>query len=389
MAKAKEDTIPTDAALSILRDMLRQDWCDRRCPRCGTETILPGIDEQTGDRTCGNGHHFETEFVNIPLAAVKDLYWTVIKWSNDNAFDIQNLVDVEQRLEATVAYPHPNGGTVDRTLSGQLDAVFLLGTAFDHMAILDWKDTWGMPAEHDEGEDDDLSFKGYFQQRFYAWLVFKNYPSIDKVTTREFYVRFSAPREATLTRTELPELEAEFSALAERYDRVWDEHLSMGGEDDAKHRKPFRPTPGKQCGWCVRPSACPIPAFARGDGRIVDEVEAEQFARQVIVAEDVLKSGRKALRAYADVHGPIAVKDAKGVRVLGFQESIRIERPSLEDLEQRERELGRPLNSVEMRSLYKRRRTTRFGPHTPKQVDEGAAEAVLQAQLEQSIAEAP
>jgi hypothetical protein len=36
-----------------------------------------------------------------------------------------------------------------------------------------------------------LGFDGYFQQRFYAWLIFKNYPSAQSVTLREFYVRFT------------------------------------------------------------------------------------------------------------------------------------------------------------------------------------------------------
>jgi hypothetical protein len=385
MARLGEEKIPTDAALSILRDLLRQDWADRRCPRCGVEEILPGIDELTGERTCGNGHRFETELVNLPAAAAKDLAWVTIKWAHDNTFDIRHLVDVEQRLEATAHYPHPGGGSVSRVLSGQLDALFVVDD-LSHAIVLDWKDTWGLPAEHDEG-DDEVSFKGYFQQRFYAWLIFKNYAGVDKVTLREFYVRFSATREASLERDELPELESEFAALAERFDRVWDEHLAMG-EDTNAGRRPFRPTPGKCCNWCTRPSACPIPQFARGDGRIIDADAAALFGRQVLAAEATLKQGRKALRAFTDVNGPIAVKDAKGTREMGYRETVRVERPSLEDLERAERERGRPLTSVEVRGLYKRRRITRFGSHTPRAVDEGAAQAELERQLKESILQA-
>jgi hypothetical protein len=384
MARLNEDEIPVDAALEILRDVLRQDKADRTCPKCQTDDIKPGIELETGMRECGNGHLFETELVNVPLAMVKDLYWIVIKWAHDNSFDIGALADVEQRLQATVAYPHPHGGYVRRVLTGQLDSLLVEGPDLSHAIVLDWKDTWGLPAEHDPGEDDDVSFGGYFQQRFYAWLVMANYPSVEKVTLREYYVRFSAPREASLTREELPELERELGALAERFDRLWDEYLRMPEEERSK-KSPFRPTPGKHCNWCIRPAACPIPAFARLDGRIVDEHAAEQFARQVLVAESVLKQGRAALRAYAEVRGPIPIHDAKGARAMGFRESVRVERPSLEDIAAAEQQKGGPLNSVEVRALYKTRRSTRFTSFVPKGVDEGAAEAELQAQLEASI----
>lgn len=384
MARLNEEEIPVDAALEILRDVLRQDRADRKCPKCDSEDILPGIDMETGQRECSNGHRFETEFVNVSLAMVKDLYWIVIKWAHEHTFSIADLADVEQRLQATVVYPHPSGGFVRRVLTGQLDALLVSGPDLSLATVLDWKDTWGLPAEHDEGQDDEVSFGGYFQQRFYAWLVMSNYQSIEKVVLREFYVRFSAPREVSLSREHLPELEREMGALAERFDRQWDEYLRLPAEEREK-KAPFRPTPGKHCNWCIRPGACPIPAFARLDGRLIDEAAAEEFARQVIVAEAVLKQGRAALRSWADVHGPVPIKDAKGARAMGYVESNRVERPSLEDLEKAERIKGGPLDSVEVRALYKHKRSTRFQTFVPRGVDEGAAEATLQQQLEASI----
>ena len=262
-------------------------------------------------------------------------------------------------------YPHPMGGTVPRKLTGKLDAT-ILEESEDGMVVIDWKDTWGMPPET------EVSFEGYFQQRFYAWLIFANYPSITRVTLREFYARFSATREATVTRADEPELHSELSALAERFDRSWTERV-------------FPASPGKHCNYCIRPGACPIPEFARGDGRIIDEAAAEDFARQLIVGEQVVKGARAALRAYSEVHGPIPVRDAKGRRALGFVERESTLRPSLEDLERAERLKGGPLNPAELRELYRTRRETRFTHFTPEDVDEAELEAEVRRQLEASI----
>lgn len=380
MALQGEDEIPVDAALSILRDVIRQENADKVCPVCETTEIKPGIDLETGDRECARGHRFETEFVNVPLAMVKDLFWCAIKWANDNSFDHRALVDVEQRLEGEVRYPHPRGGYVARRITGKLDALLAesLNARLDHGIVLDWKDTWGMPAET------EVSFGGYFQQRTYALLVFQNYPSINRVTLREQYVRFSQVREAVLTREDEPEIMSELAALVERFDRSWDEFLRMP-VDTREGRKPFRPTPGKHCNWCTRPAACPVPVFAKGEGRIIDEKRAAEVARQLLAGEATVKAARAALRAYADVHGPVAIKDAKGARALGYTTSERVERPSLEQLEQAERNLGRPLTSVEVRKLYRKKVVAKFQAHTPVDVDEAAMEAELVRQLEASI----
>jgi hypothetical protein len=364
MASVGEDEIPTDAALTILRDLLRQDEVDRACPECGGK-VRPGLDK-LHRRACENGHRFETEFVNLPLAEVKDLHWCVIKWAHDNSFDIARLVDVEQRLQAEVRYPHPSGGTVPRILSGKLDAVFL--DEFDEQmaVIIDWKDTWGMPPQT------EVSFEGYFQQRFYAWLVFRNYPAVERVTLREFYVRFSDVREATVSREDEPEIHSELAALVERFDRAWEERL-------------FPASPGKHCGWCARPDVCPIFKETRGDGRVVDDDEAAKLARELIVADQRVKGARAALRAWVEHHGPIAVKDAKGRRALGFVETESTLRPSLDDLERAERNKGGPLNSLELRQLYKTRKQTRFQHHNPPMVDEAEVEEEIRRQLEASI----
>jgi len=379
MYRMGEDQIPVGEALAILHETLRQDDADRACPVCGVEKIKRGLDRATCQRECENGHKFDTQLVNVPIAMAKDLHWIVVKWANENAFDIGNLVDVEQRLRAEVRYPDARrGGTVPRQLTGAIDALFVEGT--DRAIVVDWKDTWAVPGET------DVSFSGYFQQRFYAWLVFKNYPSVQEVVLREFYVRFSQSREAVVYRHHEDEIHEELSALAERFDRMWEEQLALEEAGATKDKWSFVPTPGKHCSFCIRPSACPIPVFGRGEGRITDAGRAEAVARQLLVGEEVVKRARADLRAYASTHGPIAVKDAKGKRALGYVSEERTARPSLEDLEKLERELGRPPSAAEMRGLYKTTRGTKFKAHTPEHVDEAALEATIQEQLAASIA---
>jgi hypothetical protein len=385
MAGLSEDSIPVDAALGILRDVMRQDDVDRRCPGCGSENLMLGMSND-GKRRCRDcKHEFETDLVNLSEDSARSLYWTAIKWAHDNAFDIQNLVDVEKRAEATIYYPNRDlGGMVPRRLTGQIDALFIddAGTAI----VIDWKDMWSLPPAHEPGEDDEVSFKGYFQQRFYAWLIFKQpeYHFVQRVTLREFYVRYSQPREATVTRADEAEIEGELAALAERFDRQWDEQLRLRRNS---RRTAFRPTPGKHCGFCILPTSCPIPAPARDEGRITTAEEAELEARRLLVSERIVKQARGALQTYGELNGPIPIRDAKGKRVLGFMPAQRTERPSLEQVEAAEREKGGPLSSAELKALYKTKDGTRWGKFVPKEmtVPPGLSDEEIAEALEASI----
>lgn len=364
MNSMDEGQIEVDVALAILHEVLRQDDIDRECPECGTTEIEPGVDH--GDRRCANGHLFETDLVNVPMAHVKDLYWIVKKWASENEFDIANLVDIEKRLVANVRYV-VDGIGVERLLTGQLDALLVEGDYDDHAIVLDWKDTWGLPSPT------DVSFEGYFQQRFYGWLVMRNYKPIEKVTLREYYVRRSVVREATIWREQLDDIEAELSALAERFDRSVEEGTWV-------------PTPGKHCSYCPRPTACPIPRFARGEGRITDEKDASERARQLIVAQAIVKQNTEALAAWADQHGPIPIRDAKGVRVLGHRQAPRVSRPTQDELRAAIMQAGN-VQSLDVDSLYKETKITRFEPHVPngKETEE---DAVNIAALEEALADA-
>jgi hypothetical protein len=362
MAEMEEGTLPTDQAVAILDECLRQHDIDQRCPDCPApivERFQPERDDGPGFPRirCANGHEHSSSFVNIPFEEIKDLRWVVIKWATDNAFDIDKLVDVEQRLKATLRYPDGQGGHIERVLTGQLDALFLAGLEDEQMIVLDWKDSWGIPAPT------ELGFDGYFQQRFY--------PSIMSVTLREFYVRHSEPREATVMRGDIDDVEAELAALVERFDRAWSEGV-------------FPPTPGHHCQFCPRPAACPIFPGVRHEGMITDDETALRVAREMTVAESALSARREALKAYTSVKGPVEVSSHKGRRGWLHKPSKRVSRPSREDME---KALAASRSGVPLRldDLYREAKVARFGLHAIKDIPDAPEDAQLMSALEASI----
>lgn len=368
MARMGEDTIPVDAALAVLDEVIGQDYADTECPECASDKILPGLSKYM-ERTCSNcGAMFQTEFVNVPRKHIADLVWVTKKWAHDNAFDTSHIIDVEKRLRATVHYSLL-GLAVERVLSGQLDVLMVDPADPSHAIVIDWKDTWKLPAKT------TISDEGFFQQRFYAWLVMANYKAVERVTLREFYVRRSETREATLWRHDHDQLEHEFAALVRKFDKAYEEQVWV-------------PSPGAHCGWCARPTKCPIPTFTRGAGRITDERGAKQVAAQLIVAKRAARAAEDALRSWVDLHGPIQVKDAKGKRVYGFVESESTSRPSRDEIERALLQAGGELTAADLERLYRPAKQTRFIDHAPPEREADGADKSLIEGLERSLARA-
>lgn len=354
MEEHQEKTIPVDLALAILRECLRQH-------------DVPAND-----------------VVNIPHSEIKDLRWTVIKFANDNAFDIDQLASVEERLEGLVEYERPEGGMVQRRVSGQLDALFLPDPS--HAVCLDWKDTWALPPAKELSED------GYFQQRIYGFLVLERYPSVHFVTLREHYVRHDPgdsigtgnTREATVSREELPDIKDEIAALVERFDRAV-EHGNWPPKED-EELVLWTPSPGKHCSFCPRPAACPIFPDARVSGAITDPEQAKRYAAEAEVAKAALDQRMKAMKAWSDVRGPIPVRHAKDPnRVWGYKPTTRKERPTRETLEAALAVHG---PDVDLDSLYVTRPATRFIQHTNPPVAPEPVDAELMAALDESVRQA-
>jgi len=327
---------------------------------------------------------------------------TLRKWARDNSFTIAEIYGVEERLQAVITYPDGAGGVVERTLTGQLD-LLLVDPSGAHATVPDWKDTWKLPTKKgaeadlddfdDEAEDvgdDTLSLEGYFQQRFYALLIFLCLPAVQSVTLREFYVRRSKPREATIWRHELPNLVAYFSATAERFDRCYETAI-ITRRGRVRRRvlatvaQWGEPSPGAHCSYCPGAMDCPVPPEAREAGMITSPAEAQTIAGILIRAKRVVKMTEASLRTWADREGPVRVKDAKRDRFFGYVEAERVERPSLKKLNEA------MLAGRDPRTLYRAKTHTRFADFSPddqvnREISDEDTVAMFEAAVEQAKA---
>jgi len=255
------------------------------------------------------------EVVSLPLKEQRILRIAAIKFLHDQEFNMTRLIDVERRLYAEVSYPHPETGVaLTRSITGQLDA--LVADPATEMngwspgaIVLDWK-LWLQPPPRYSGERTDspegVSYMGYFQQRFYALLVFRNFPSIERVTLREYYPLAQEARTATVTREQEEHIEREMGLLAERLDRA----IGEGSKS-----KIWRPSPGQHCAMCAKPNRCPIEADVRafsGEGGIGRLSEARRMAAEYVLATHVRKQLHEALKPWVQQYGPLPVKSAKG-----------------------------------------------------------------------------
>jgi len=237
----------------------------------------------------------------VPMKEIAELRITTKKWALDNSFRIENIVSIEERYNHVLGYPDPvTGEAVARVVTGQPD-LLLIDEAQD-ATVVDWKDTWGLPPES------EISAGGFFQQRFYAMLVFGAYPSVQTVTLREFYPRYSQRREATIGREKFAELEAEFAALVERFDRAWTDHIESGAGEPINAEDgralpialtAFPPSPGAHCTYCKMPEHCPIMPEARGEGSITNAEQASAASGRLLVAKAIVKKEGASLRAWS------------------------------------------------------------------------------------------
>lgn len=258
------------------------------------------------------------ERVRLPLREVKNLRWMAAKFAKDNRFSIRKVVDVEHRLEAKLAYRDDEGELRERVLTGQLDALIADPDSEDEAIIIDWKSGWGLPPErHQDADDPGLSYHGYFQQRFYGWLVMMNYPHIKAVTLREFYTRRSKLRPARIKRAEMPAVEEDLARAVRDLDLC----LASGKPKKLKLPQvaPWMPSPGKHCAHCPAAARCPIESDAREKYAVTSQKQAERMVAELEVAEAIRSSHREALRPYVEEHGPVGARWSKGRRAFGLK----------------------------------------------------------------------
>lgn len=305
-------TIPRREAVEILIETLRQEWT--RNER-GEKIPLPAED-----------------IVRVPMRSMPELRMAVDKFAKDNEFSTHKIVDIEKKLEAPISYTRADGRRVTRTITGTLDV--LLFDPPDGSIVIDWKDTFGLPPEprdsESQGYDDEelkgLSFHGYFQQRVYGYLVMMNYRNVDRVTLREFYVRKTKVRKATLHRHQLPDVEEDLRVLVAAIDAALEQgapDLSPGpdGSVDMEALGWWTASPGRHCGFCLRPTSCPIPEEVRASvgGAATTREQAARWAARLTIAERIRNEARDVLKGWVETSGePVPVKWAKGRQVIGW-----------------------------------------------------------------------
>lgn len=260
------------------------------------------------------------EYVRIPRREIRELRWIVAKFARDNSFTVRSLIDIEERISAVLGYTDADGTVRTRILTGKLDTL-VGGDAPDEAIIVDFKSGWGLPAKPRNPDptgppEPEVSYEGLFQLHFYGWLVLKNYPSVNTVRLREFYVRRTEARTATLHRDDMERTERDLADLVRDLDRC----LASGKPKRLRlpDVAPWNPSPGKHCGFCVAAHRCPIEADARLPYAVNTEKAARRAAGELQVVEKVRKALREGLRAYCERHGSVPVK-ARGHVVVGLR----------------------------------------------------------------------
>lgn len=287
MRAHKERSIGVDMAMELLTEVVAQReyfWEEPRRP-------IP-----------------DEDVVHLTMRELQWLRVLVAKWSYQHEFSIERVVDVERRLSAEIEVVGPGGERYPRTVTGTPD-VLIAGPEDDGATVVDWKSGWAPPARRfdpSEGEaprEDRLSDMGYVQQVVYGWLVMRNYPAIQRVTEREYYVMHGEVREATVERWEM--------------ERIQDVLAAVVAQIDAAVERPerFFPVAGTHCAMCPRPRDCPI----RDElGIPASFEEAQRLAHEWIVAGVVRSERLPYLKGWVDQWGPIEIAHSKGRRMVGW-----------------------------------------------------------------------
>jgi hypothetical protein len=299
-------------AAAMIRDMQRFDSMS-----IAPSDALAHLEEQLEQRGIP-----PLERVRVPLRELPELRMAVVKFAKDNSFSIRNIVGVEQQMSADLQYRDDAGELRTRTLTGRLDLLVADPTEAKGAIVLDWKDTWALPPNHnanpDRGKATGLSYHGYFQQRFYGWLVLKNFEQLEQVTLREFYPRRTKARKATLQRTDLEKVEKELADLTLELDRA----LASGAPKKLTFEgvAPWNPQPGKHCHYCVAKLKCPIERDVLSENfAVVSEADARRKTALLKTLDAARDSVREALRPWVEENGAVPVAWSKGRLVFGLR----------------------------------------------------------------------
>jgi hypothetical protein len=252
--------------------------------------------------------------VHLPMREVRWLRIAVVKWCHGGPFNAQRVIAIEEPLEGVIACPDGNGGTYERRIIGHPDV--LVADPPDGIIVVDWKTGWAPPAklghedrearESEQESDEKLTDQGYAQQVIYGVLILQNYPTVNRVTLREAYLRHGEYREATIDRYNLERVQDVLGAVISQIDAAF-----AAGPNSAR----WVPSAGTHCAICPNPRLCPLKDW---EGIPTSLDEAQLLAREWIVAGEVRKERVPLLKGWVDANGPIPIDHSKGRREVGW-----------------------------------------------------------------------
>lgn len=192
------------------------------------------------------------------------------KFCDTHTFNIDKIVDLEEEYTTEVD---------GLTLTGRPDVLEIDGRV---ATVRDYKTGWAI--------DPETELRGSFQGRWYAKLVFDNYPQIHTVRLVWEYERWSQTREVAIEKSDLPDIDAMLAALAARIRR-------------SRLTDDWPATPGKWCSLCPSPQRCPIPDQYRGEGLVTSPESAQAVGELLLTIDAIAAKAKKSLRAWCDEHG--------------------------------------------------------------------------------------
>jgi PD-(D/E)XK nuclease superfamily len=253
-----------------------------------------------------------SEFVHVPAKQIERLRQLVTRWCENVSLDPTRIIAVEERLHGVLDVALPNGEVYQQVFTGQPDAI--IADPPSTIIIPDWKSGWMPPSkprayERNVELNDRLSDHGFVQQVIYGLLGLQNFPVVERVTLREYYVLYGEYREASIHRGQVERLRDILAGVIAQMDAAVAE-----GTDSER----WVPTAGTHCAICPSPRQCPIREWA---GIPTTEEEAKLVAREWIVAGQVRTERMKMAKGWVEAFGPIEIENAKGRRQVGWIEN--------------------------------------------------------------------
>jgi hypothetical protein len=230
---------------------------------------------------------------SLPVDAMDDLRGMALGFC-DHKWNPRMLKSAVFEEDIRAGVPCLDG--VTRVLKGTPDVLM-----FDpphSLLIIDAKSGRGRPKgpriEPEAGEivEERKWLSDMFQGDTYSLLGLYAYPSVQRVTFREYHLRSGQVRQSTLSREQLEHVERKLAVLMMQLDRAISE-----GEDSAL----WRPRPGSHCArQCPVARSCPIPQEMRGDGAMVSQEDADAGAGRLSVLEGERKALIGQLKAWGE-----------------------------------------------------------------------------------------